>query len=861
MSNKKIYNNKNIELGKILGTGSFGNVYSAKLKSTGELIAIKRVNKKKMNLYGEYLINAFFKELECMEKCNCENSVKYYTNFETDNNYNIVMELCDNDLSHELYKRPQGFTLKEVKYIMSQLNNAFKKLSENNIIHRDLKLGNILIKYTDETKTNFIPKLCDYGFSKELKKAVTRTHLGTPATMAPEIINNKPYNSKADLWSVGVLIYQLHFNSLPYDGVNEKEIYEKIKNRVPIKQSGDKIFDDLINKLLVEDPDKRLSWDEYFNHLFFKSDYKNNIIIEKNNNLDDKNISLNQKENVIYIGNDKRFKYESDFDVGFKSDVYKCRIAEDLKKKKLVLIKTYSEEFILSHAFYFKMEFYLSKIFSKNKNFLQLYKVENEKNIGTHFIFEFIDCEILSSYLTHHDFTEEEIKIFNKELLNNVFNFCESNFKSFIFISPYSFAITKNNKYILFDYGLHKFFISPEEYQEYYTPNKDEINLSDNPIKTNVMNYGITLLKIFFGNNLKINILNNDMILPEGKNMSNNFKKFVGKCLKKNIEKRSSWLDLKKDDFTIDDINKKNELNVIDNNNSNFFISDKKMNGILKSLDIKYDMINKYYETIEINEKDNFFEQHVLFLILTLIEELIILELFKNKEKLNLIQYEISFLTIFKKKIDHLKINFRNPIFDTISIFNINNPRTENFILKLKSHINKSKNLSLKLKNSDLFSGDYQNFLKLIFNSINNPKYEDFFYFLVQEANKDWLQRKYLTSKLKAAMGEYLCENLFFKIMNINDIENGEVYFNIKDLKTKLDAIFENEDENNLDISSIKFVKEKDKYIFVSFLGIFFKKYIYKMHFDKNMIINNNKALKNLLEFYPKMMKIFIETK
>jgi len=110
-------------------------------------------------------------------------------------------------------------------------------------------------------------------------------------------------------------------------------------------------------------------------------------------------------------------------------------------------------------------------------------------------------------------------------------------------------------------------------------------------------------------------------------------------------------------------------------------------------------------------------------------------------------------------------------------------------------------------------------------------------------------------------MGEYLCENLFFKIMNINDIENGEVYFNIKDLKTKLDAIFENEDENNLDISSIKFVKEKDKYIFVSFLGIFFKKYIYKMHFDKNMIINNNKALKNLLEFYPKMMKIFIETK
>ena len=146
---------------------------------------------------------AFFNELDCMKKCNCKNSVYLYNHIETVNNYNIIMELCDGDLDQELRKRPNGFNTEEVRFIFSQLNNAFKKMVENNIIHRDLKLGNILIKYIDEEKTKFIPKLSDYGLSKELsdKSGIARTSLGTPSTMAPEI-NKGKYNNKVDLWSV-----------------------------------------------------------------------------------------------------------------------------------------------------------------------------------------------------------------------------------------------------------------------------------------------------------------------------------------------------------------------------------------------------------------------------------------------------------------------------------------------------------------------------------------------------------------------------------------------------------------------------------------------------------------------------------
>ena len=251
------YNMNNISIGKRLGKGSFGEVFSGTL-SDGRKIAIKRVSQKNLEkAKGGYLFKAFFRELECMKKCNCENSVILYNDFKSNNNFNIIMELCDGDLDHELRKRPEGFKVEEVRYIMSQLNNAFKKMVENNIIHRDLKLQNILIKYINEEKTKFIPKLSDYGFSKIVTEKYTGTVLGTPATMAPEIMNKQEYNNKVDLWSIGVLLYQLHFNEYPYKG-KIQEIKKNIRNKVPYKQPEDYYLRDLINKLLVENPIYRL---------------------------------------------------------------------------------------------------------------------------------------------------------------------------------------------------------------------------------------------------------------------------------------------------------------------------------------------------------------------------------------------------------------------------------------------------------------------------------------------------------------------------------------------------------------------------------------------------------------------------
>ena len=319
------------KLVKLIGAGTFGEIYEGLDIRSGKKVAIKRIKKKLLYENGNFLLNAYNKEIEIMRLCECENSVKFFCDFDTENHRNIIMELCDKDLLCYLYERKTSFTLDEIRETFLQLNNAFRKMRQNNILHRDLKLGNVLIKFTNEAKTKFIPKLADYGFSKELSIYNTRTtHLGTPATMAPEIMMNKTYDDKSDLWSVGIMMYQLYYKEIPYDGMTEMEILNKIKANTPYKQPEDKNFRDLLNKIFVMNPQNRINWNDYFNHPFFtgkelQTNYPNNNQIFNSYFNNDKNLNLKH----TYNSNIK----EGDFQVSF--DIYgKSKSEEFINKDK-----------------------------------------------------------------------------------------------------------------------------------------------------------------------------------------------------------------------------------------------------------------------------------------------------------------------------------------------------------------------------------------------------------------------------------------------------------------------------------------------------------------------------------------------
>lgn len=187
------YTNK-YELLKIIGRGMCTEVYQAENKKTKELRAIKIIKLSEIreelkkdiltdNVDKEllYYINRIKNEVQNMKKCsdNNDNSLKIYECFHTNDEFVIVLELCDSNLTHLLINKKEGFSPKEIFQILIQLNNTFKIMKENKIVHRDLKPDNILLKYENEEKNIFTVKLCDYGISKVGDFTNLKTHIGT----------------------------------------------------------------------------------------------------------------------------------------------------------------------------------------------------------------------------------------------------------------------------------------------------------------------------------------------------------------------------------------------------------------------------------------------------------------------------------------------------------------------------------------------------------------------------------------------------------------------------------------------------------------------------------------------------------
>jgi serine/threonine-protein kinase ULK/ATG1 len=196
-----------------------------------------------------------------MKKIKCQNSVEYYDNYSDNDFYYIVMEKCDEDLSKliERNKNKGGLSDIMIKNILLQLNEAFKIMHSKNIIHRDLKPQNILIKYIH--KNEFIIKVADFGLSRVFYNEKFSTNLGSTGYNAPEQSEGNYDPSKCDLWSIGVIIYELKYNQIPIIAFYNGAIPETFEN---------KLLDDLVRKLIVVDPNKRIDWDEYFEHPFFK---------------------------------------------------------------------------------------------------------------------------------------------------------------------------------------------------------------------------------------------------------------------------------------------------------------------------------------------------------------------------------------------------------------------------------------------------------------------------------------------------------------------------------------------------------------------------------------------------------------
>ena len=204
-------NNTNIIWGRFLGKGSFGNVYEVTYK--GKKYAGKKISKSLLNSERKkkYLTN----EIDILFKMkNCDNSVSIIKHYEDEKNEILILELCDKELEDII---PQnGFNDDMIYLIMNQLNNALNMMHYYNIEHRDIKPQNIMVKYTNQSHSKFLVKINDYGLSRSLR-IYASTLCGTPIYMAPEMFLGQRYDKKVDLWSIGIMIYYMHFKEYPFE--------------------------------------------------------------------------------------------------------------------------------------------------------------------------------------------------------------------------------------------------------------------------------------------------------------------------------------------------------------------------------------------------------------------------------------------------------------------------------------------------------------------------------------------------------------------------------------------------------------------------------------------------------------------
>ena len=319
MGNIKNIFNENLLRGKIKNNYSiiekidedfFSEVFKSKSINGNELVTIKVINKSYLTtIYGDKKEKCFENirnEIDSCKRITNKYSLKLIDSLETLEFFNIVFEYYDSTLEQKLIERNCGLSMKEIKLLFNKLNVGLREIVIKGIIHADLNLSNIKIKYQDNEP---IPLLSDYGqkIIIEGKLKVVNSNLNF---YAPELLAGEPYDNKVDLWSIGVILYSLYYNEYPFNGNNQIEIFNHIQNN-KLKKSKNNDFDDLIEKLLQKDPKSRITWNDYFNHNFWKINdskdedyyYENDLdAINPFNKSLSKSVNIQNKKCNIYYG-------------------------------------------------------------------------------------------------------------------------------------------------------------------------------------------------------------------------------------------------------------------------------------------------------------------------------------------------------------------------------------------------------------------------------------------------------------------------------------------------------------------------------------------------------------------------------
>ena len=293
-----------------LGEGSFGKAFLCKRESDDSLCVIKQIliegmdKKEKDDVLNESIILA---------KLDHQNIIKFFEVFESNipkHMVNIVTEYADGgDLSEKIKEKKNknnNFTESEILDYFTQICLAIKHIHEKKIIHRDLKSGNIFLM------KNGLVKLGDFGIAKRFQKTMdkAKTFIGTPYYLSPEIINGKPYDSKSDIWSLGVLLYEMMTFKMPFNANSLPMLSVKIMRGqyIPPPTIYTKDLRELVTKCLTVEPKNRPSIQEILRMPIIQNRIRSFLTENQYNKEFNKTITKKYKEKEKTIIKNKEIK-------------------------------------------------------------------------------------------------------------------------------------------------------------------------------------------------------------------------------------------------------------------------------------------------------------------------------------------------------------------------------------------------------------------------------------------------------------------------------------------------------------------------------------------------------------------------
>lgn len=404
---------------QVLGKGYFGVVKKALMKNDpNKYYAIKTIDKSKMPSKS---LRTLSREIEVLANLDHPNIVRYYETYNDFSYFYVVTEYCSGGELWDAVKG-KGLDEKTAADIMYKLCSAISHCHSKSIVHRDLKLENILLENKDDVRS---VKIIDFGLSRKITGTVNSI-VGTPYYVAPEVLDGN-YDSKCDIWSLGVIMYVMIFGRHPFEAKTKDELFRKIKTeKFTINKNLSEEAKQLLSCLLDKDPTKRPKAEEILKFPWFKE------IIQ----------DLTQSEYMIAseilpsLQHYKRPRQFIKFIIKYLVQEINPKDIEDLKKNFLLMDKENT-----GHVDVTKFE----TVDSNNQ--------ENTKLLQSHELRKFFKrLSTMTEHLKNFNYTSfigalmRSKNLLNKDILQQVFNRLDVNNLRLINVQGFQTALKRTGK-------------------------------------------------------------------------------------------------------------------------------------------------------------------------------------------------------------------------------------------------------------------------------------------------------------------------------------------------------------------------------------------------------------------------------